>query len=93
MSGKVHAVKCPPEIPENETHPLLDRLVRIVALLAQLGLTPELTTDAYRLERNLMSVVLQTGIATEQEIWELKSTERSPLQRGKPDSSNDISSY
>jgi len=93
MSGKVHAVKCPPEIPENETRPLLDRLVRIVALLAQLGLTPELTTDAYRLERNLTSVVLQTGIATEQEIWELKSTERSPLQRGKPDSSNDIPSY
>jgi hypothetical protein len=93
MSGKVHAVKCPPKIPENETRDLLERLARIVALLATPGLTSELTTDAYRLERNLTSIIMEMGIATNQELWELKSTERSPLQRGKPNSSGSISSY
>jgi hypothetical protein len=93
MSGKVHAVKCPPKIPENETRDLLEHLTRIVALLATPGLTSELTTDAYRLERNLMSIIMEMGIATNQELWELKSTERSPLQRGKPNSLGSISSY
>jgi hypothetical protein len=92
MSGKIHAVECPPEIPENETRQPMDRLARIVALLATPGLTPELTTDAYRLERNLTTFIQQSGIASAGEIWELKSTERSPLQHGKLNSSNDISS-
>jgi len=92
MSGKVHAVKCPLEIMENEKRHPLDRLARIVALLATPGLPLDLTTDAYRLERNLTTFVLQTGIALAAEIWELKSTERSPLQRGEPTSSKDIPS-
>jgi hypothetical protein len=93
MSGKIHAVKCPPTIPENETRDPMERLARVVALLATPGLTSELTTDAYRLERNLTAFILQSGIASDGEIWELKSTERSPLQPGKRNYSNDISSY
>jgi hypothetical protein len=93
MSGKVHAIKCPSKITEDEKCQPLDRLARIVALLATPGLTTELTTDAYRLERNLTTFILQTHIASDSEVWELKSTERSPLQCGKPNSLNNVSSY